>query len=361
MLSRGAHRMVHVAPWVAKRRWRLGATTGQAVTRVDCTDDRLAMVLRRLSADERWGAFAAALQQHTVRVYDVSPERVHVDSPSASASATGSDAGLFQGGHSQDDRPDLPQVQGMQAGLDPWGMPLATAVVSGARADEPLSLPGLERVPASVGRRGRLYGGDGQRAARETRARSAAPGDFSLCPRPPVHLAAGACAAALAAVWHGAPALCPVVREGPQGERELIAEGYASPMARSQKVGEQLQPWTERRWVVRSGRQAPAAAAALRARVAQALAQIAALNQRGRGKKRGETGSARRQAVVAIIQRDGGHDLVWVRLPPHVTPRPVRTDRRQPARVDHDRQVPVEVCVDAAAVAAAVRRVGGRV
>jgi transposase len=148
--------MVHVAPWVAKRRWRLGATTGQAVTRVDCTDDRLAMVLRRLRDDERWGAFDAALPQHTVRVYDLSPERVHVDSPSASASATGSDAGLFQCGHSKDDRPALPPGKVMQAGLDPWGMPLATDVVAGERADAPLYLPCIERGQASLGRRGRL-------------------------------------------------------------------------------------------------------------------------------------------------------------------------------------------------------------
>jgi hypothetical protein len=40
---------------------------------------------------------------------------------------------------------------------------------------------------------------------------------------------------------------------------------------------------TERRVVVRSGRQAPAAEAALRTRVAQALAQLEARNQRGAG------------------------------------------------------------------------------
>ena len=34
--SRGDHRMVHVEPWVAKRLWTRGVTTGQAVTRVDC-------------------------------------------------------------------------------------------------------------------------------------------------------------------------------------------------------------------------------------------------------------------------------------------------------------------------------------
>ena len=364
ILSQGDHRMVHVEPWVAKRLWTLGATTGQVVTHVDFTDDRLESVLRRLSHDERWGAFEAALNQHTVRVYDLATKRIHVDSTSASAYATVNAAGLFQFGHSKDYRPDLPQVKVMQAVLDPLGMPLATDVVSGERADDPLYLPCIARVQASLGRRGLLYVGDCKMASRETRARIAAAGDFYLCPLPQVQLAAGECDAALEAVWHGEQALSPVVREGregPQGELEVIAEGYEYPMAMSQKVGEHVQHWTERRLVVRSVRQAQAAEAALRARVAKAMAQIGALNQRGRGKKRFETVAALRQAVVAIVQDYNVEHLVWFRLTQHVTPRPVRAYRGQPARVDHNHHATVEVCVDEAALEAAVRRLGWRV
>ncbi len=156
ILSRGDHRMVHVEPWVAKRLWTLRVTTSQAVRRVDFTDDRLESVLRRLSNDTRWAAFESALNQHTVRVYDLAAERVHVDSTSASVYATVSEGGLFQFGHSKDERPDLPQVKVMQAVLDPLGMPLATDVVSGERADDPLYMPCIERVQASVGRHGLL-------------------------------------------------------------------------------------------------------------------------------------------------------------------------------------------------------------
>jgi transposase len=156
ILSRGDHRMVHVEPWVATRLGTLGAMPGQAVTRVDFTDDRLEIVLRRLSDDERWSVFASALNQHTVRVYDLSTKRVHVDSTRASVYATVRDHGLFQFGPSKDYRPALPQVKVMQAVLDPLGMPLATDVVSGERADDPLYLPCIERVQASLGRRGLL-------------------------------------------------------------------------------------------------------------------------------------------------------------------------------------------------------------
>src|SRR5215510_1319587 len=309
MLSRGDHRMVHVEPWVANRLWTLGVTTGQAVKRVDFTDDRLEIVLRRLSEDTRWAAFEAALNQYTVRVYDLSTARVHVDSTSASAYATVRASGLCQFGHSKDARPDLPQVKVMQAVLDPLGMPLATDVVSGERADDPLYMPCIERVQASVGRHGLLYVGDCKMASRDTRARIAAAGDFYLGPLPQGQLEEGEFDAALEAVRNREHALSSVVREGPQGQPELIAEGYEYAVALNPKVDGKGESWTERRLVVRSVRQAQAAEAALRARVAKAMAQSEALNQRGRGKKRFETVSAFRQAVVAIVQRYSVEDL----------------------------------------------------
>lgn len=85
ILSWGDHRLVPVEPWVAQRLWTLGTTTGQAVTRLDFTDDRLEIVLRGLSDDTRWAAFESALNQHTVRVYALGTARVYVESTSARA------------------------------------------------------------------------------------------------------------------------------------------------------------------------------------------------------------------------------------------------------------------------------------
>src|SRR5262249_54920014 len=197
-------------------------------------------------------------------------------------------------------------------------------------------------------------------ASRDTRARIAAAGDFYLCPLPQVQLAEGEFDAALEAVCKGEHVLSSVIREGPQSQPEVIAEGYEYPVAMSQKVDGKVESWSERRLVVHSVRHAQAAEAALRTRVAQAMAQIEALNQRGRGKKRFETVSAFRQAVVAIVQRYSVEDLIWFRLTQHDIPRPVRAYRGQPARVDHDRHATVEVCVDETALEAAVRRLGWR-
>ena len=361
ILSRGDHRLVHVEPWVGNRLWTLRASTGQAVERLDFTDDRLEIVLRCLHDDIRWSAFEAALNQHTVRVYELLPARVHVDSTSASAYTTVSEHGLFQFGHSKDYRPDLPQVKVMQAVLDPLGLPLATDVVSGERADDPLYVPCIRRVQASLGRQGLLYVGDCKMASRDTRAFLATQGDFYLCPLPAVQLAEGELDNALEAVWSGAQALSPVVRERHDGKPERIAEGYDYEVPMRLEVAGECQSWTERRLVVRSVRQAQASERALRARVASAMAAVEALNQCGRGKKRFEEVSALRQAVVTIVQRHGVEEFLWLRYRQHTTPRVVRAYRGRPTRVEEDRQATVEVRVDEVALEAAVRRLGWRV
>ena len=312
ILSRGDHRLVHVEPWVANRLWTLRATTGQAVERLAFTADRLEIVRRSLHDDTRWATFESALNQHTVRVYELPTARVHVDSTSASAYTTVSEHGLFQFGHSKDHRPDLPQVKVMQAVLDPLGMPLATDVVSGERADDPLYVPCIRRVQASVGRHGLLYVGDCKMASRETRAFLATQGDFYLGPLPQVQLTEGELDAALAAVWRGEQSLSPVVREQADGKLERIAEGYDYQVPMCLEVAGQFQSWTERRLVVRSLRQAHAAESALRARVDKARAQIEALNQRGRGKRRFAEVAALRQEVVTIVQRYGVEAFFWL-------------------------------------------------
>ncbi len=146
IVSQGDHRLSHLEPWVAKRSGTLQTATGQALERLDFTDDRLEIVLRHFSDDSRWEQFERSVNQHTIRVYDLSTERVHVDSTTASAYTSVSQDGLFQFGPSKDHRPDLPQVKVMQAVLDPLAMPLATDIVSGEPADDPLYIPCIEPV-----------------------------------------------------------------------------------------------------------------------------------------------------------------------------------------------------------------------
>jgi len=226
ILSQADHRLSQVQPWAERRLETLRSCTGYPVRALDCSDDRLGEVLRALSDDTQWAAFEEALSQHLVRVYDLSPEQVRLDSTSASGYWQVTPEGLFQFGHSKARRPDLPQVKVMLATLDPLGLPLATAVVPGQRADDRLYLPAVTRVRKQLRRRGLLYVGDCKMAALETRAFVHTGGDYYLCPLPERQLPPEQLAVYLAPVWAGAQALTPVYRERGEGQRELIAEGY---------------------------------------------------------------------------------------------------------------------------------------
>jgi len=362
ILSRGDHRLVHVEPWVAQRPCTLSRVTGEVVRAHEFSDDRLEIVLRLFSDDAHWTAFESALNQHLVRVYDLPTQRVHVDSTSASAYTSVSEEGLFQFGHSKDHRPDLPQVKVMQAVLDPLGLPLATDVVSGERADDPLYVPCIERVRASLGRSGLLYVGDCKMASRTTRAWIACQGDYYLCPLPQVQLAEGGeLEETFEALERGEVVLSPVLRESDDGNLTLIAEGYEHQVPMALEAQGESQRWTERRLVVRSLRQAKASEAALRARVAKAQTQVEALNQRGRGRKRFEEIDELRQVVNEVVQRHQVEDFLWLRYEQHCTSRPLRAYRGRAAEIKAQRQATVEVRVDEEALASAVGRLGWRV
>src|SRR5215831_19310083 len=136
-------------------------------------------------------------------------------------------AGLFQFGHSKDD-PTRPQMKVMLGALAPLGMPLATDVLSGARADDRLYLPIIERLRRGLHKTGLLFVGDCQMSALATRAYLAQPQDLYVSPWP----LTGATAEAMAAwITEGvakgrAGVFERIVRTNDRGPTVWVAEGY---------------------------------------------------------------------------------------------------------------------------------------
>ena len=258
ILSQADHRLNHVEPWVEKRLHTLRGCTGQPLHPLDVSDDRLALVLQALSDDARWSTFESALTQQLVRVYTLRPERVRLDSTTASGSWAVTPEGLFQFGHSKDHRPDLPQVKVMLSTLDPLGLPLATAVIPGHHADDPLYIPAVRQVRASLGQHGLLYVGDCKMAALETRAFLHAGQDFYLCPLSALQVPAALLDAYLAPIWTGKQEVTPIYRHQTPGDREQMAEGYEVQEPLTAVVAGERCTWTERRLVIRSPRPARA-------------------------------------------------------------------------------------------------------
>jgi len=361
ILSEGNHRLSHVQPWAEKRLESLQACIGQTVRALDFSDDRLGDVLSTLSQDDAWERFEATLNGHLLRVYDLSPQRVRLDSTTASGYGSVTPEGLFQFGHSKDHRPDLPQVKVMLATLDPLGMPLATMVLPGQRADDPLYIPAIIQVRQGLGRRGLLYIGDCKMGALATRAFLQAGGDFYLCPLSEIQMPADRWEEILAPVWSGEQALTPIYREQENGERVCIAEGFERREVLTAEGDGQTITWSERQLVVRSLKQAQAMEAALRARLEKAQKALAALNERGRGKKRFSDEATLRQAAEAMVARYQVQGLLHLKYEEEVRERPVRRYRGRPATVRQEREIRVKGSVDEEALEQAVRRLGWRV
>ena len=361
ILSEGDHRLNHVAPWAQQRLQTLRTCTGQPVHPLDVSDDRLAIVLEALSDDMRWSACEGALNQHALRVYDLQPACVRLDSTSASGYWSVTEDGLFQFGHSKDHRPDLPQVKIMVSALDPLGLPVATDVVPGQRADDPLYIPAITRVREGLGRQGLLYVGDCKMAALATRAFLHAGGDTYLCPLSEPHLPPAVLADYLAPVWAEEQSLTVIHRAPSGGPSQLIAEGFERWEPVTAEVAGQPYHWQERRLVIQSCQLAQAGERGLRARLAKAQAEITALQTRGRGRRRCADPSAVREAVDAILARYRVQGLLHVRYKEQLWAQPVRRHGGRDASVRLEWDIQVTVSLDQEAVAAAVRQLGWRV
>ena len=361
LLSEGDHRMNQVQPWVAHRRQTLHSCSGQEVHDRFWSDDRLAIVLDALSDDQQWQQFETALNQRILRVYQLRPQLVRLDSTTASGYWTVNEQGLFQFGYSKDHRPDLPQLKVMLSALDPLGLPLATQVVSGDSADDPLYIPAIEQVSKSLNEHGLLYVGDCKMAAMQTRASIQANGDFYLCPLANTQMPESVLEEYLQPIWAGEQALRPVYRETEEGKPELIAEGYEQTVALTEQVKGQTIMWTERHLIVRSLQQAKASTEALQARLVRAQAALGQLNERKQGKKRYNDVTSLQQAAQAVIKQHRVEGLLKVRIEEQVDERVVRAYGDRPASIRIERVVHLHTEVDEHAVQAAIRWLGWRV
>jgi len=361
ILSEGDHRLNQVQPWVANQKYTLQTSSGQAVREGEWSDDRLAIVLDRLSETQKWQQFETALNQQIIRVYNLKPKRVRVDSTTASGYWTVTEGGLFQWGQSKDHRPDLPQLKVMLSALDPLGLPVATQIVSGERADDRLYMPAIEQVSQSLQEHGLLYVGDSKMGALETRAFVQAQQDYYLMPLASKQMPDAVLTEYLKPVWTGEQALTAVYRDREGSQPELIAEGYERTVTLSSDVRGKTITWTERHLIVRSLRQAQAAQEALQARLTKAQAALGQLNEHKQGKKRYHDVASLQHAANAILKEQRVEGLFSVTIEEQVEEHAVRAYGGRPATVQVARALSLRWEMDDQAVREAMRRCGWRV
>ena len=300
ILSQADHRKSYVQEWVDRLQHTLEILIGQPIRPVEFSDDRLTLVLQRLSDPEPWQGLEAALWRTQGEVYALPPERrVHLDATTSYGYHAIDDDGLMQLGHSKDHRPDLPQIKLMAAAAEPSGLFLAGDVHPGNAADDPLYLPLYRRVRELLGQAGLLYTGDCKMAALETRAEIADAGDFYLTRLPLTGEVATQFTTWVEAALSGAAAAkLAEIRVGD----ELIGVGYQFERSQSAVVNETVCTWTERVQIIRSEALAQSQAAALQRRLEKAEAALLGLTPPpGPGRTRFTTGWELEHAVAAVL------------------------------------------------------------
>ena len=337
ILSEGDHRKSSVEEWAWRHRQTLERLLEQPIRRTEFNDDRLGIVLHRLSEQAAWEALEADLWQATVSVYALGVTSVRLDSTTTYGYHTLTEEGVMQYGHSKDHRPDLPQLKLMAAAAEPSGHLLACDVYPGQAADDPLYRPLIARVRRMLGRSGLLYVGDSKMAALATRADIVAHGDYYLMPLPLTGETAQQVDAWIDAVGEGEQTATLI-----WNEEGLLGGGYEWERSLSAEVGGEQVTWRERVQVVRSSALAERESQQLEQRLARAEATLRALTPPpGRGRRSYRDEAALQTAVAHILERSGVTGLLqvtWQREEEVVTHyvgrgrgspnRPVRTEVR---------------------------------
>jgi len=319
ILSQADHRKSAVQEWANDNSHNLERLLKQPIRKVEFNDDQLGGVLHRLSDDGAWAAIERDLWGAKVAVYDIEAAGVRLDSTTSYGYHQPHEGGLMQyGGHSKDHRPDLPQLKLMAAAAEPSGHLIASDVVPGQRADDPLYVPLIERVRAIVGRTGLLYAGDSKMAALETRAHLVVHQDYYMVPLPMTGTTADEFDIWVDAIIQGEQTATLI-----WDEDRLIGAGYEFERSHTATVEGEAVTWTERVQVVRSQAWAKRKTAQLEERLSTARAELKALTpEPGRGKRHIRGEAALQSAIDRVLEKhkvEGLLSVKWEREEKKVT------------------------------------------
>jgi transposase len=304
ILSTANHCKASVQDWAINHQHTLESLLGQSLRPTEFSDDRLGIILRRFH-DADWSTFEADLWQATCEVYQIPIECVRLDSTTSSGYHTINPEGIMQLGHSKDHRPDLPQFKLMAAAAQPSGYLLATDVLPGNVADDPLYLPLIQRVRLQVGRSGLLYTGDCKMAAAATRADIAKHGDYYLMPLPLTGQTRDEFPNWVNAIVRGQQAAELLYAKNDKGETSLIGAGYEFERTCQATVDANVVEWSERVQIVRSMALAARQNAGLEQRLVGATQELNQLTPEvGRGRQQIREQATLQAAIEEILQRN---------------------------------------------------------
>ena len=341
ILSTGDHRKNHLQEWVADRKRTLQpGLAGEEIKELDFTDDRLGLILHKLSDDKMWQKSESEVNKRIIKVYDLEGEIARIDTTTVSSYGAVTEEGLLQFGYSKDRRPELGQVKIASVSLDPLGLPLVTIPVSGEQADDGLYLPAIEEARKSLkGKPGMLYVGDTKMGALGTRSQIAKHGESYLMPLSKKQVTDETMLAYLdqfEALPEEQRVLEEVIVVDEQGEEQVIAEGFTVPVVQKESYQENGEghrhAWTERRFIVLSPAYARKQQQPFEKRLEQTEMALRQLVQRRRGYRYPASVQELEAKVSSILVAQGCEAVIKVVITEEIERKQVRKYKDRPAR-----------------------------
>lgn len=368
ILSVYNHRMDRVQEWVAKHLVSLRQLTGQEVTELDFSDDRLAICLRELHWASHWRPIESLLGKQLVRVYELEVEQVRLDATTGGVYHEPQQNRLFQVGKNKQGEYER-QYKLMLAGLDPLGLTMAIDVVAGNRADDPLYVPCYRRVKKILDKDGLLIVGDSKMSALRTRRVIMTGKDSYLTPLPHEKSEPGLLEELLSQFRASGQVLTKVFlpgdlpEDGSEPKPELaIAEGFEVSREHSVLVGRKEVSWQERCLVVRSFGYQQTMQEGLARRLDKAEAALRQLTpEPGRGKRQIEDEKSLKAAIARIEKRYKVAGLFRVTYTQQVQERHIRRHKDKPARTERKVRFQLEVERNQPAIDQAMLQAGWRI
>jgi len=373
ILTQHTHQMDCVELWVDKHRLVLRKLTGQKVTALDFTDDRLALCLRYLSPAERWAQLENRLTRGVIQVYNLKqklPTRwlMRLDATVGSVGHDAANHTLFQVGKAKNGL-YATLFKMMVASLDPLGMPVAVDVVAGNRADDPLYVPVYRRVKETIPEQGLLVVGDSKMSALATRAAIVNGQDHYLVPLAYLKDEPELLPALLADKADKEDEMPLVFLEADQptdgqkpDESLAIARGFEVEREQSCVIAGEKLVWTERLLVVRSFSYVTTMIDGLHRRLDKAEAALCALTPvRGRGKRQIKDEASLLSSIERIEKQYRVGGLFTYAYQEDVTERQIQKYHDKPARTERKVRFQLTVARQPDAIAAAEFQMGWRI
>ena len=313
ILTECNHFLSPVRDWVFQRRECLSQVLGCPIRDTDFTDDRLESLLDALGNDDVEEQIEVQMGQHLIRAYALPTDTSRIDTTTVSVYHRPHGKSRLTFGPSKDHRPDLRQFKEILSTLDPAGIPLCSATVSGQCADDPLYLPTWRRLVEIIGHADFLVVGDCKMASLETRAQMHKEGGYYLTPLPltgdvPDDLRRWVFAPPVTPVDVSLPRATPDASPVGQGFEVSVSRKWTDPQTNERVI------WDERVLVVRSDK--------LAHRQQRGLAERLTRAERDLGKVKPEPEDDLVSLTVqsqAILEHHRVGDYLRVTWTPHTT------------------------------------------